>query len=208
MTLREPPVDIARGAARRAVEDELSRGVYEDESLVETVLRWLQETFLALLAQASQGGLRGVVSLLILATVLVGLTGLLLWSLRRISRSAGARTTGGLDASGQTAAEHRATAEQLARDARWPQAIRERMRAVARTLEEREILSALPGRTADELASAAGRAMPTLDARLNDAARLFDRVTYGEDPGSAEDYASVAELDAALNVAEPAVSAP
>ncbi|MGH3366264.1 MAG: DUF4129 domain-containing protein [Nocardioidaceae bacterium] len=208
MTLREPPVDVARGTARRAVEDELGRGVYEDESLVETVLRWLQETFLALVAQVSQGGLRGVVSLLILGAVLVGLTGLLLWSLRRISRSAGVGTTGGLDASGQTAGEHRATAEQLARDARWPQAIRERMRAVARILEEREILSALPGRTADELASAAGRALPTLDARLNDAARLFDRVTYGEDPGSAEDYASVAELDAALNVAEPAMSAP
>ena len=64
----------------------------------------------------------------------------------------------------------------------------------------------LPARTADELATAAGDALPMLSDRLSEAARRFDAVTYGEDPGSMQSYAVLAELDQAIRVAEPTVS--
>jgi hypothetical protein len=203
-----PPVDVGRDAARRAAAEELSRNAYEQESLLERAWRWFQELLDQIFAQAAEGGLSGLVSLVILVVVLAALTAVLLWSLRRMSRSARARTAGVFGAREQTAAEHRAAAERLASEGRWPEAVRERLRAIARTLEEREILAALPGRTADELAAAAGHALPDLRDRLAAAARLFDAVTYGEDPGSAEGYAAVADLDQQIVAAEPVAVAP
>ncbi|WP_449066361.1 DUF4129 domain-containing protein, partial [Planomonospora algeriensis] len=58
------------------------------------------------------------------------------------------------------------------------------LRAVARDLEERAVVEELPGRTADELAAEAGRALPGFAGELAEAARLFDDVTYGDLPGT------------------------
>ena len=48
--------------------------------------------------------------------------------------------------------------------------------------------------------------LPSLRTPLGEAARLFDAVTYGQDPGTAQGYAAVSELDEALRVAEPVTS--
>ena len=202
------PVDIGREEARRAAVDELSKARYEDESLVARVWRWFQDVLARLLSDAVAGGVDGLVALVVLVVVLVGLAAVLVWSLRRMSRSARARTGEVLGMQGRTAAQHRDAAERFAAMGEWPAAIQERMRAVARTLEEREILSDLPARTADELASAAGDALPTLSTRLAAAARLFDAVTYGEHPGSGEDYAALAELDQAIGLVDARVLVP
>ena len=53
------------------------------------------------------------------------------------------------------------------------------MRAIVRSLEERALLDPRPGRTADEAAAEAGRALPAHADRLRAAARDFDDVTYG-----------------------------
>lgn len=66
------------------------------------------------------------------------------------------------DAGLLTAAQHRATAESYAAEGNWAAAIRHRLRAVARELEESGVLDPAPGRTANELASDAGQALPHL----------------------------------------------
>jgi Domain of unknown function (DUF4129) len=202
------PVDVGRTEARHAAVAELSEGRYEQESLTERAWRWLEGFVSGVLDQVAREGLGGVASLTLLVVVLAALAVLLLWSTRRLSTSARSGVLEPFDVPGQSAAQHRERAEGLAQEGRWPEAIRERLRAIARTLEEREILAERPGRTADELAAAAGRALPALDARLADAARLFDAVTYGEDPGSADGYAALAGLDEELRRAEPAAVAP
>jgi hypothetical protein len=200
-------VEIGREAARRAAEEELSRSRYEDEGLLERVWRQLQELVSDLLNSAASGGLGAIVSLVILVALLVGLVALLWWStLRRMSGSARSATPELFVDGGQTSAQHRASAQGLAEEGRWAEAIRELLRAIARTPEERQLLAELPGRTAGEFAAAAGVVLPSLRTRLGEAARLFDAVTYGQDPGTAEGYAAVAELDEAVRVAEPVTS--
>src|SRR5690606_30430874 len=78
-----------------------------------------------------------------------------------------------------------------------------RLRAVARDLEERAILDPMPGRTAAELAADAGRELPGLADELAAGARLFEDVTYGEMPGSAEGYARLVRLDEQVAAARP-----
>ena len=56
------------------------------------------------------------------------------------------------------------------------------------TWKTASIVDSTPGRTAGELAAEAGRALPALAAELTAAARVFDDVTYGEVPGTAEAY--------------------
>ena len=103
----------------------------------------------------------------------------------------------------RTAAEHRAAAERLAAAGDWAEAIRERLRAIARDLEERAILDPLPGRTAAELAAAAARELPGLADGLAAAARLFDDVTYGGLPGSPEGYTRLVRLDEQVTATRP-----
>ena len=94
-----------------------------------------------------------------------------------------------------SAAEHRATAEQYAAEGNWAAAIRHRLRAVARQLEESSVLTPVPGRTATELARDAGQAVPDLAAELFRAADAFNDVTYGERPGTEPAYRMIADLD-------------
>ncbi len=100
----------------------------------------------------------------------------------------------------------RRTARQLRRDAEraaaasdWPLAIAERYRAIARALDERTIVTALPGTTAHGFAHAAGRQFPEHGAQLEAAADRFDGVRYLDRPGNADDYAVVAALDEAID---------
>jgi hypothetical protein len=94
-----------------------------------------------------------------------------------------------------SAAEHRAAAEQSAAAGNWAAAIRHRLRAVARQLEENGVLDPVPGRTATELGRDAGRALPNLAAELLLAADAFNDVTYGERPGTESAYRMIADLD-------------
>jgi hypothetical protein len=83
----------------------------------------------------------------------------------------------------------------LAAEGNWTAAIRHRLRAVARGLEETEILDPAPGRTANELARDAGARVPHLVFELSQAATAFNDVTYGERPGTPAAYQLVVDLD-------------
>ena len=94
-----------------------------------------------------------------------------------------------------TSAEHRAQPNRLAAQGNWAAAIRHRLRAVARHLEETGVLNPVPGRTATELARDAGSAVPDLAGELRRAAEAFNDVTYGERPGTEAAYRLIADLD-------------
>ena len=88
----------------------------------------------------------------------------------------------------------------------WAAAIRHRLRAVARELEETGVLNPAPGRTANELAADAGEALPHLAGELIQAATAFNDVTYGERPGTQAAYQMIADLDDHLRSRSPAAS--
>ncbi|GII75380.1 hypothetical protein Sru01_03620 [Sphaerisporangium rufum] len=200
--------DVERGEGRRRAVEELLRPEYQRESLPERALRTVQDFINGLLDQVGGGVPGGVLALALVIIILAVLIALVAWYARRATGARRARGTGGLFGTGQrTAAEHRRAAEEAAAHARWAEAVRERLRAIARDLEHRAIVAPQPGRTADELARAAGRELPDLAARLSAAARLFDDVTYGQAPGTEEDYRFMSELDEALGAARPAAVA-
>ncbi|EUA24352.1 hypothetical protein I552_3326 [Mycobacterium xenopi 3993] len=87
------------------------------------------------------------------------------------------------------------TAEEFAAQGNWAAAIRHRLRAVARSLEEAGVLQPVPGRTANELARDAGACLPHLASEMSQAATAFNDVTYGERPGTPAAYRLVADLD-------------
>lgn len=99
--------------------------------------------------------------------------------------------------------EHREAAEAFAAAGDWPNAVRERLRAIARDLEERVIVEPRPGRTADELGTEAAAALPEHASALAVAVRTFDDVSYGDRPGTAESYRQVADTDEAIRRARP-----
>ncbi|GII91046.1 DUF4129 domain-containing protein [Sinosporangium siamense] len=201
------PVDVERGEARREAVQELLKPQYQAESLPSRVMRYLQQFLDELLGSAMGGVTGGIVAAVILVVILSALVGLLVWWARRASPGGPAPASYELfGAPARSAADHRAAAELHAAESRWSEAIQERLRAVARDLEERAIIDPTPGRTAGELAADGGRALPPLAADLADAARLFNEVTYGEIPGTSAAYGRLADLDDRVRQAKPALA--
>lgn len=107
-----------------------------------------------------------------------------------------------------SAEEHRRQAEKSAATGDFDAAVAELFRALVRSAEERVVIDAQPGRTADEVASRLSTAFGTEAARLRRAALLFNRIRYGvHQPGTAlasgADYRWLQELDRALQELQP-----
>ncbi len=166
-----PALDVDRDAAHEAAQSELSKPIYPKASLIERLTEWIDQLLYRIVAEgaAVPGGWFTIMVLLILLAVAVV-------AAVRIARRAMRGNRGGghsLFGAGElSAAEHRATAEQYAAAGNWAAAIRHRLRAVARQLEESSVLNPVPGRTATELARDAGQALPDLAAELSRAAVL------------------------------------
>jgi hypothetical protein len=189
-----PTIDIDRDAAHEAAQRELGKPIYPKASLTERITEWIGELINKLIAEGSSvpGGWFTISVLLILLVIAVVVAARIARRTMRTNRGGGHALFGGHELS---AAEHRATAEQFAAVGNWSSAIRHRLRAVARQLEESAVLDPVPGRTATELARDAGRALPTLATELLQAADSFNDVTYGERPGTEPAYRMIADLD-------------
>jgi hypothetical protein len=189
---------IGRKAAQQLARRELSRSIYR-ESFVARIEQAIGRFLDRLLnAGASLPG-GWWTSVALLAALILVIAGVVFWI--RPTRSYRGPTGAVLADSALSAAGHRALADQHAADGDYSHAIIERMRAVAVLIEERGILTSQAGRTADELAGQAARAMPELAADFGPAAELFDDVMYGGRPGSAAGYEVISRLDAAVQVA-------
>lgn len=189
-----PSIDIERDAAHQAAQDELNKPIYSKGSAADQFLDWLNDLIYRILHKASTvpGGWFTATVLLILLAIAVVV------AVHVARRTMRARRGGDhllFEATQLTAAQHRATAESYAAEGDWAAAIRHRLRAVARQLEETGVLAAAPGRTANELARDAGAALPHLAGELSEAATSFNDVTYGEQPGTQAAYRMIADLD-------------
>ena len=90
----------------------------------------------------------------------------------------------------------------------WAAAVRARLRAVVRTLEERGVINPRPGRTAAEVAAEAGQERPDLNEMLWDGALTFGAIWYGKRTATAEDDQVMRTLDAAVRRRPSAGSTP
>jgi len=189
-----PAIDIDRDAAHEAAQRELGKPIYPKASLTERLMDWLSELLYKIMVEGSSvpGGWFTISVLLTLLAVAVVVAVRIARRTMRTKRGDGYALFGEHELS---AAEHRATAEQHAAAGNWSAAIRHRLRAVARQLEENGVLDPVPGRTATELARDAGRAVPNLAVELVRAADAFNDVTYGERPGTESAYRMIADLD-------------
>ncbi|HKP39738.1 DUF4129 domain-containing protein [Mycobacterium sp.] len=202
-----PTIDIDRDAAHEAARHELGKPIYPKASLIDRIYDWIGELLYKLLVKGSSlpGGWFTLTVLLILVVIAVVVAVQIARRTMRTNRGGGYGLFGEHELS---AAEHRATAEQFAASGNWAAAIRHRLRAVARQLEETAVLDPVPGRTATELARDAGRALPNLATELLRAAEAFNDVTYGERPGTESAYRMIADLDDHLRLHTQAATTP
>ena len=197
-----PTIDIDSDAAHDAAQRELQKPIYPKPSLTEQLIEWLNDLIYRLASAGSTfpGGWFTLSILLVLLLIAIVVAIRIARRTMRTNRSAGYGLFGEHELS---AAEHRAAAEQAAAAGNWAAAIRHRLRAVARQLEETRVLDAIPGRTATELARDAGKALPPLAAELSQAAGAFNDVTYGDLPGTESAYRMIADLDDHLRSRSP-----
>jgi hypothetical protein len=189
-----PTIDIDRDAAHEAAQHELGKPIYPKASLTERLVAWLDE-LLYRLADASSSMPGGWLTISVLAILLVIAIVVAVRIARRTMRTNRGGEFALFGEHELSAAEYRKIAEEYAAEGNWSAAIRHRLRAVARQLEESAVLDPVPGRTATELARDAGRATPNLATELTRAAEAFNDVTYGERPGTEAAYRMVADLD-------------
>ncbi|WP_051765273.1 DUF4129 domain-containing protein [Streptomyces sp. NRRL F-5135] len=201
------PLDTPRVPAREAAERELTKPMYHENNpnllrrAIDRFWEWVGELF----DSASGIAPGGPLGLLVIAALVVALGAALWWRLGTPRRSAGRRTEL-FDQAPRSAAEHRAAADTHAATGRWAQAVQERMRAIVRSLEERALLDPRPGRTADEAASEAGRALPDHADRLRAAAGEFGAIAYGGHAADERTYLRLRDLDVDLERATPRLS--
>jgi Domain of unknown function (DUF4129) len=196
------PIDVDRDAAHQAAQHELSKPIYPKASLTDRLSEWIDELLYRIMLKGSAlpGGWFTITVLVIVFVVAVVVAIRVARRTMRTNRSGNYALFGAHELS---ATEHRATAEQYAATGNWAAAIRHRLRAVARQLEESGVLNPVPGRTATELAREAGLAMRDLSGELLRAADAFNDVTYGERPGTEAAYRMVADLDDRLRTHAP-----
>jgi Domain of unknown function (DUF4129) len=201
-----PAIDIDRDAAHDAAQRELSKPIYPKASLTDRLGDWIDDLMYRIFLEGSSvpGGWFTISILLIILAIAVVVAVRIARRTMRTNRGGDHTLFGTQELS---AAEHRSTAEQHAAVGNWTAAIRHRLRAVARQLEESGVLDPVPGRTATELAKDAGVAVPDLAGELLQAANAFNDVTYGERPGTESAYRMIADLDDHLRSRGPAATA-
>ncbi|MFD0315366.1 DUF4129 domain-containing protein [Streptomyces flavalbus] len=204
----EPPLTIPRDPAREAARRELSKRLYheDDPGLFQRALDAFWDWLDDLLSSAASVTPGGTVGLVVIVLAVVAVLAALWWRLGTPQRQPATSATL-FDDRPRSAADHRAAAEAHAAQRHWNQALQERIRAVVRALEERALLDPRPGRTADEAAAEAGRALPDHADRLRAAARDFDDVTYGGRPSTEQTYQRATALDRDLDRAKPQLTA-
>lgn len=193
-----PTIDIDHDAAHQAAQHELAKSIYAKPSVAQRFHEWVNELLYRLLENASSVP-GGWLTLTVLLIVLVVGAVVAFRIARRTLRTNRGDDYRLFDAGQLSAAQHRAAAESAVADRDWAAAIRHRVRAIARDFEETGLLDPTPGRTANELAFAAGRRLPHLATELSVTASAFNDVTYGERPGTPTLYQMIVDLDNRLH---------
>ena len=196
---------IGRGAAQRLARDELSKAIYhQPQPLPARVIHYLGSLLSRLFSAANSATPGGWWTLVALAALVVAAVAVIAVRLGPLARSA--RTTGPAWDRGSramTARELRDASAASAAGGDYSTAILQRLRAIVASCEERGILSADAGRTANEVAAQAGARFPRQHPDLVTAASIFDQVRYGGGVGTRDGYERLCALDATLAATSP-----
>jgi Domain of unknown function (DUF4129) len=195
-----PP--ITRDGAHRDAVRELSRHIYQAErpGPVHRIESWVAGRLRELsdgLVRHLPGGGMGALGLVALAVVAVA--GLRIWlgPARRPVRLGTPAGDGPL-AGPATAADLRAAADAYAARGAWAEAVRARLRAAVRCLEERGMTELRPGRTLGEIETLVEAAVPDAAGAFTGAARAFGEIWYGGARADAEAYSAAVAADTAI----------
>lgn len=198
--ITRPP--ITRSGAQHDAQRELSKAIYHRNSdpLPVRAVKWaghlLDHFFHTTLKHAPAGDF-GALALII---VVLAVAAVIIWRVGIPRRTPAMGAVLQTDST-LTAAQHRQLASDAAGQQDWRTAVIERMRALARELEERSILDPRAGRTATELAREAAVRVATASAALQAAANTFNRVAYGGSSASVDDLATLVRADDAVQAA-------
>lgn len=203
------PLEPSAPDAQELLRRELANPRYAEaqptwfDLLSQAVIEW----FLGLFDSGVSGppGLGLVVVLLVIAALVAVAIAVYGIPARRARRARGDDLFSEADA--RSARELRRDAEAAAARGDWARAIADRFRAIARSLDERTIVTVHPGTTAHGFARLAGRAFPETAGELERAADTFDGVRYLGNGGSEADYRELSALDARLAAAPSPVTA-
>jgi Domain of unknown function (DUF4129) len=193
------PPPITRDGEQRLARHELAKPPYHrhDPTWLDKTLSWLWDHLLDVFSRASHDAPGHGLGLgLVLVLLAVGIVAIVMrvGPLRRPTTSR-EPVFGDTD---RPAADYRRTAAEYAAAYEWALAVRERLRAIARELEERGVLDPRPGRTADELCREASAQLPALATSFRDATQAFDAIWYGDVTARAADDELLRALDEQL----------
>lgn len=204
------PVDPSAPDARQWLREELAKAPYQAakptwfDRLSQAFFDWIGS-----LRLPGGDGLTGWVPVVVTVVVVAAIaTAVLIFGLPRWNRRSRLAAEGLFQEDDlRSAADMRAAAAAAAARGDFALAIEEMFRAVARGLAERTVLVATPGMTAREVAARASAVFPAEQERLGASAVTFDEVRYLDRPGSEAGYRALAELEADLRSARPALPA-
>jgi hypothetical protein len=189
-SLAGPVGPIGGAAARRAAQLELRKAQYhrDDPTTVTRLLDWLGDRLNSVVSGTPSGSATLVLLAILIAAIAFAL--IRAGRPRRLARAAANADPLAADAT----IDHRRLAAEFQARGRLADALREWLRAVVQTIEERGVLDARPGRTGAAIAREAGAAMPAIRTRLDDAVDTFDAVWFGHREATAADVAAAREL--------------
>ncbi len=195
---------VPRDPAREEAARELSKDIYRrnEPSFIEQILDWLQRQLGDLLDRTAGSTPGGAIGLLIIVGVVLALIIAVLIRFGPLARS---QRSAQVDHLEPTASEdeHRRLAEQFAAEGKYAEAVRERLRAIVRSLTDRGVLDNRLGRTAHEVAVEAGRELPSVSAELLEAADVFGAIWYGPLRATAAHDGLLREVDEKVAAARP-----
>jgi len=194
-----PPDPVTGDAARRAAEAELRRTEYhqDDPGLIDRLLRWFGRR----LADAFSGSAASN-ALLLFAVLVVAVVIFLAVRAGPPRRDPVRRRADGDPLAPLAAVDHRRLAAEHEAAGRLAEALREWLRAVLATIEERGVLEPRPGRTGAGIAREGGPLLPSVRDDLERAVTAFDATWFGGRP------ARPADVDLARALAEAVRRAP
>lgn len=202
-----PPLNPGRDEAYDWLVRELSKPEYTaaKPSLIDRIATAIKEWFLSLVVPSGGTFAAWVPVIIVVLVVAAVVAAILIWGVPRRNRTR--RQTAALfgDDDTRTAQELRAHARQAAQTEDWETAVLEIFRALARGLDERTLVTVLPGTTAGGFASSAASTFPSHAERLRSAASDFDSVRYLDARATAEQYETIARLDAEIASTTPRI---
>jgi len=201
----DPPVTPNGPTAQQWILDELSKNQYAASRPTPfDVFATDVRNFFNSLTAPSVGGVPGLGPLILVIVVAVVIViAFLVFGLPRLNRRS--RITGELfgEDDQRTAARILTAARAAAAAGDYSLAVIEGMRASARVLDERTLLTMFPGTTAHAFSRQAAVLFPDSAAQLEQTAAVFDRVRYLDAQGTEADWRDAERLASELRTIQP-----